>query len=493
MSSAGISFGFREPQCGCVELTCPVEHPWLQDEMLSRIADHDGSDLFQAVREANDRLSRLQEQGAPQSLTYEVRSQLADTVRAYFDDLLTTRDLRFGTSAQFSGRAVLIPGPDLQIDQLGLSEELAWQLFSPSVSRILGNAEAVRRRDTEARVALEKTMAESWVILNRAPSVTATALLAFHPVLSPERAIRLHPIVCGFMDADFDGDQAAVHLPVTKAAQQQAGEKLTIAGHLARDSALIEMVCPGKDALFGIACLSLPPHGRRSIGKTVDIDLIPSNGIVTRRAVIKALRSVLVERGIPAALETAQRLWHLGFKASRAEGGSIGPFVGSAIALPPAPVGDDEDQWQAYQQEVEAVVALWRAYDDEDFGAVSLLCHSGARANTHQLAQLIAPRGAIRDVCGQIVHIRNSWQSGLSSNEALASVVGARRGLFDMLERLDELGRGQEIRERPDGYGVMARARRAKRPGVVFARAAAAGELDPVTDEYARLFVGISD
>ena len=132
-------------------------------------------------------------------------------------------------------------------------------------------------------------------------------------------------------------------------------------------------------------------------------------------------------------------------------------------------------------------------YDDDDFGVVSLLRQSGARGSTNQLAQLIAPRGAVSDVRRRIAHIRNGWQSGLTPDEVMASVVGARRGLFQMHVELDELLSGQEARERPDGHGVLSRARRAQRPGVVFARAAAAGEVDPLTDEYARLFVGISD
>ena len=493
LSTDGISFGFREPTGDAVDLACPVEHPWLPERMVSHLPDDDGSERWQALRDANDRLVRLQDQGAPQSLTDGAHRQLVDALRDFFDALLSTSDLQLGTNVMFSGRAVLAPGPDLQLDQLGLPEEIAWPLFTPIVSRTLGDPEAIQQRNAEAHSALEKAMADSWVILNRAPSVTATALVAFRPVLIPERAFRLHPVVCALMDSDFDGDQAAVHLPVTRAAQQEAGDKLSIAGHLERDTGLIDMLCPAKDALFGLACLSMTIEGRQTIAEIAGRDLGLDAGTVTRGEIVEGLRRVLMEDGTSAAMETAQRLWRLGFEAARAEGGSIGPFVGATIDIPTPPHDDDEDQWQAYQQEIDAIVGSWTDFDDEDFGAVSLLRHSGARASTRQVAQLIAPQGPVRVVGGHVFNVRSCWRSGITAEEAMARVVGARRGLFRILEELEGLGRTQEASERPGGHGVLARARRARRPGVVFARAATVGEVDPLTDEYARLFVGISD
>lgn len=110
------------------------------------------------------------------------------------------------------------------------------------------------------------------------------------------------------MDSDFDGDLAAVHLPVTQAAQQEAGEKLTIAGHLERDPSLVEMLCPAKDALFGLACLSMSPEGRQMIAETAGRNLGLDTGTVTKGEIVEALRAVLTEQGTSAAMETAQRL-----------------------------------------------------------------------------------------------------------------------------------------------------------------------------------------
>ena len=196
LDADGLRFAAREPDGDALELARPVEHPWFPDQMLARIGTQDGSDQFQAVKDASDRLSQLQDKGAPRPLTDNAHRQLIDSVRFFFDGLLSTRDLRFGlsTRALFSGRSVAAPGPELQIDQLGLPEKMAWMLFSPIVSRILGDPEATRTRTGKAREALEKSMAAAWVIVNRAPSMTATSFLAFQPVLCRGHAIRLHPI-----------------------------------------------------------------------------------------------------------------------------------------------------------------------------------------------------------------------------------------------------------------------------------------------------------
>jgi hypothetical protein len=293
------------------------------------------------------------------------------------------------------------------------------------------------------------------------------------------------------MNADFDGDQAAVHLPITREAQEEAGGKLTVAGHLRRDPGLIEQLHPSHDALFGLACLSLSDNGREAIWEAAGREVRLHEGIVTKDTVVDALRETLREGGPVPALEAAGRLMRLGFQTARAEGGSIGPFLGHTVQIPEPPADEDLDQWLAYQEEVHAVVAGLRDYRDDDLGAVALLCHCGARGTVHQVAQLMSPQGPVRGVDGEIVQVRHHWREGLTRDEVMARVVGARKGLHRILSEFEQLGQGQEARERPEGYGVLSRARRARNPGVVFARAAAAGEVDPMKDRYARLFVGL--
>ena len=126
-------------------------------------------------------------------------------------------------------------GANLRLDQVGLPAEIAWKLFGPLVARELGNSDDVRARTARAAEALDALMERSWVIINRAPTLTPTCLLAFHPVRLPDPVTRLHPLVCPLLNADFDGDTASVFLPITAAAQCEAGERLSVAAHLARD------------------------------------------------------------------------------------------------------------------------------------------------------------------------------------------------------------------------------------------------------------------
>ena len=123
----------------------------------------------------------------------------------------------------------------------------------------------VKSRVEQAAQTLNEVMARSWVILNRAPTLTPTALLAFHPLRQPDRVIRLHPLACEILNADFDGDQAAIFVPVTEGAQREAGERLSVASHLARDPTLLGALLPPPEALWGLANLGLSEEGRQEI------------------------------------------------------------------------------------------------------------------------------------------------------------------------------------------------------------------------------------
>ncbi|MFH1569712.1 MAG: hypothetical protein ABIL09_17080 [Gemmatimonadota bacterium] len=487
----GVTFSLRAGGGASLFLARPVPHPWLPEAEVTEVAADEGADGYGQVAAANQHLARLVDSGAPEPLVEEAARALSRAVAGLYDGLLSPADLTLGTRVLFSGRTVITPGPDLAVDQLGLPEEMAWALYGPQVAARLGDPVAASRRTRAAAVSLAEVMAASWIVLNRAPSVGPTSLLAFHPVSIPQKAFRLHPLACRLLNADFDGDQAAVFLPLTEAGQLEAGEKLSIAGHLRRDPGLIEEIFPSMDALFGLACLSLTQEGRRAIAKVAGQEPPLTDGILTRDGVVRVLGDRLASGGPGEALALSGELMHLGFAAARREGGSVGPFVGSSLDLPKPPAGDEVAHWQAYMEEVWARVALFRGYDDPDMGAVCLLSHSGARATAAQVAGLCAPGGLVRDVHDQVVPVRGSWRSGLSPAEAFARVVGARQGLQRVTSQYFALGGEHEAATRPPGHGVLARARRAEQPGPVFARAAARGEVDPLTDEYARLFVGL--
>jgi hypothetical protein len=216
-----VAFRFAAPDGPTLKLARPVAHPWLRDRQLAQVGAFEQLPEYAALTEANAKAARLLADRAPESLTQGALAQFQDRAEAFLDALLTDDPLaplvRFGNRVLFSGRAVLSPGAGLRIDQLGLAEEIAWTIFGPLVQRELGGEEDLRARSPRAEKALDRIMAGSWVILNRAPTIMPTSLLAFHPVRIADRVIRLHPLCCPLMNADFDGDQAAVFLPITEA------------------------------------------------------------------------------------------------------------------------------------------------------------------------------------------------------------------------------------------------------------------------------------
>ena len=485
----GVAFRLEPYRGPALSLAAGVPHPWLEGETLSAVCAAEAAAGYPEVAAADARLARLLKDGAPEALAAAARDDLAAAVAALYDGLASAPPLGRESNALFSGRAVIVPGSDLPADRVGLPEEMAWRLFGPLAARVLGDPEAVRRRSEAAAGALAGVMERHWVILNRAPSVSPTAMLAFRPVVTGGRAIRLCPLACPLLDADFDGDQAAVFLPLTEGAQREARDRLSIAAHLARDPDLVEDLLPGMDALFGLACLGRSAEGRERIAEAAGKKPVLEGGLLTRAAAGRLLREVLAEEGEQAALGAAAELMRLGFAAARAEGASIGPFIGSTLELAVPAEGDDAPQWQACTEEAQAAIAGFRDYDDDDLGAAALLSHSGARATIHQLTTLVGPGGLVRDVEGRLLGVRRCWREGLTAGEVLARVVGARRGLFRVLSEFESLAE-ETAGVRPEGYGVLARARRVERPGIVFARAALRGEVDPLEDGYSRLLVG---
>jgi hypothetical protein len=172
-------------------------------------------------------------------------------------------------------------------------------------------------------------------------------------------------------------------------------------------------------------------------------------------------------------------------------GASMSPFLGERLEHPPAPEDDDPDQWEAYREEVLGWVSSCGDFSDDDFGTIRLLARSGARSNWHQLVQYLGPFGTVQDARGNVVPVRHGFREGLTPEEMFARVAGARKGLTQAMSEMGEVEQGMRDKHAPTGYGALARARRSSRPGIVFARAAASGETDPLTDADSRLFVGL--
>ena len=486
IGEAGVTFAFGTSPGRTLKLARPVPHPWGREQTLTEIGAFEELPQYAALEEANARMARMLTDHAPESLIGNAFDHLQLRVNEFFDELLTSYHLRFGARSLFSGRSVISPGPDLRIDQLGIPEEIAWTLFTPLLTREIGNEEANARGERAAQ-ALDELMARSWVLVNRAPSVAPTALIAFHPVRHTDRVVRLHPLACRFLNADFDGDQIAVFLPVTESGQREAEECLSVAGHITRDPDLLDEVVPTMAAVWGLADLSLTPEGRREIAELAGTDVAAPEGFVTRPTLVAAMRDVLARDGVGPALEAIERLMRRGFEIARASGASMSPFIGGNLERPAEPEGDDPEAWETYTEELAERIASRTNFGDDDLGPQLLSMKSGARGNLQQLRVLLGSQG--RTVDGAV--IRHGYRDGLTPEEMYAKATGARQGLIRVHSQMTQIGRELRERHEPKGFSVLARAMRARHPGVVFAQAAATGEIDPLADADARLFVGL--
>jgi len=242
--------------------------------------------------------------------------------------------------------------------------------------------------------------------------------------------------------------------------------------------------------VLGLACLSMDAEGRGEIAEIVGMPH-PPKGWLNRIAILDMLREVLEQQGAQAMLGASQNLSRRGFAAARRLGLSLNPFLGDTLNVPAPPDSGDAEQWAAYADEVEGWLRTHIDFAGDDFGPAFLLTESGARASWVQLRQYVRGAGVVRDADGNLVPIAHGWTEGLTPHEVISRVAGARRGLEQTFEEYADIERGIAERNAPTGFGVLARARRSRRPGVVFARAAAGGQPDPLTDAYSRLFVGL--
>ncbi|MDE2797971.1 MAG: hypothetical protein OXI94_04815 [Gemmatimonadota bacterium] len=483
LDERGVEFSLKRD--GDVALARSVSHPWLPGHSLTHVS---GEDVPRALREANDRLAEMIANGAPDVLVDRAVETLSERVRAFCE----LSRLQFQARALFSGRSVTVPAPELRYDQVGVPEEMAWTLFGPFAAREVGTEE-VDRRSGKAEAALDSAMAGLWAVVLRNPAFSPMAFVACRPVRVEGDAVRVSVAICKMMNMDFDGDQVAIFVPVTEEGQQSAEEHLSAVAHLNRDPDLIarEKVHPMHDALFGLAYMSMTDEGLREIAEIVGDEVERKGLFVDKYQVMDWMADAMARDGSKAALDLAARLWNRGFDAARKTGASMSAFIGSSRDWPDPPEGDDPDVWRDYPDEVSAVLARFREYDDDDLGIPALLVACGARANWQQVRLYVAPQGVTQNDQGGFTPLKHGFREGLTPEELFARAIGARWGLANTLAEMLAIQDDLETQSAPGGYGVLARARRSEKPGVVFARAAQKGERDPLTDEYSRLFVGL--
>ena len=267
-----------------------------------RFATSDLNDLYRRIINRNNRLKRLLELGAPDIIVRNEKRMLQEAVDALIDngrrgrpvtgpgnralkslsDMLKGKSGRFrqnllGKRVDYSGRSVIVVGPELKIYQCGLPKEMAIELFKPFVMRelvergisqnIKNAKKLVERLDTQVWDVLEDVIKEHPVMLNRAPTLHRLGIQAFEPILVEGKAIKLHPLVCTAFNADFDGDQMAVHLPLSVEAQAECRFLLLSPNNLLKPSDGGPVAVPSQDMVLGIYYLTQERPGAVGEGK----------------------------------------------------------------------------------------------------------------------------------------------------------------------------------------------------------------------------------
>lgn len=267
-----------------------------------RFATSDLNDLYRRVINRNNRLKRLLDLGAPDIIVRNEKRMLQEAVDALIDngrrgrpvtgpgnrplkslsDMLKGKQGRFrqnllGKRVDYSGRSVIVVGPELKIYQCGLPKEMALELFKPFVMKKLVNdglahniksaKRMVERVKNEVWDVLEEVIKEHPVLLNRAPTLHRLGIQAFEPVLVEGRALKLHPLVCTAYNADFDGDQMAVHVPLSAEAQAEARFLMLSANNLLKPQDGKPVAVPTQDMVLGSYYMTIVKDGSKGEGK----------------------------------------------------------------------------------------------------------------------------------------------------------------------------------------------------------------------------------
>ncbi|MGA4540465.1 DNA-directed RNA polymerase subunit beta' [Uniformispora flossi] len=286
----------------CVPVIPPDLRPMVQLDG-GRFATSDLNDLYRRVINRNNRLKRLLDLGAPEIIVNNEKRMLQEAVDALFDngrrgrpvtgpgnrplkslsDMLKGKQGRFrqnllGKRVDYSGRSVIVVGPQLKLHQCGLPKQMALELFKPFVMKRLvdlnhaQNIKSAKRMVERARPVvwdvLEEVIAEHPVLLNRAPTLHRLGIQAFEPQLVEGKAIQIHPLVCTAFNADFDGDQMAVHLPLSAEAQAEARILMLSSNNILKPADGRPVTMPTQDMVLGLFFLTSEREDMKGVGRS---------------------------------------------------------------------------------------------------------------------------------------------------------------------------------------------------------------------------------
>jgi DNA-directed RNA polymerase subunit beta' len=305
-----------------------------------RFATSDLNDLYRRVINRNNRLKRLIELRAPDIIIRNEKRMLQESVDALFDngrrgrvitgankrplkslaDMLKGKQGRFrqnllGKRVDYSGRSVIVVGPELRLHQCGLPKKMALELFKPFIYSRL-DAKGLSSTVKQAKKLVEKEKPEVWdildevirehpVLLNRAPTLHRLGIQAFEPVLIEGKAIQLHPLVCAAFNADFDGDQMAVHVPLSLEAQLEARVLMMSTNNVLHPANGQPIIVPSQDIVLGLYYVSQmkenEPGEGMLFGNVAEVDHALHAGVITLHTKIKGRFSYLDEEGNPTS------------------------------------------------------------------------------------------------------------------------------------------------------------------------------------------------
>ncbi len=306
-----------------------------------RYASSDLNDLYRRVINRNNRLKYLLEINAPEVIVRNEKRMLQEAVDALIDngmrkgqtttatvggrrllkslaDILKGKQGRFrqnllGKRVDYSGRSVIAIGPDLEFNQVGLPKTMALELFKPFVIKKILEQELaynvrmanklIEQASPEIWAILEEIVKDKLVLLNRAPTLHRLGIQAFYPILIEDQVIRVHPMICSAFNADFDGDQMAVHLPLSQKAQEESKELMLFSRNFLKPATGLPIVTPAKDITLGIYWISKIKENADGQGKIFgsknEAILASDSGIIDLRARIKVrIDNELVETSV---------------------------------------------------------------------------------------------------------------------------------------------------------------------------------------------------
>src|SRR5438093_288081 len=468
-----------------------------------RFATSDLNDLYRRVINRNNRLKRLLELGAPEIIIRNEKRMLQEAVDALMDngrrgraisgtgnhklkslsDMLRGKQGRFrqnllGKRVDYSGRSVIVVGNDLKLNECGLPKKMALELFKPFVMRqlverglahnIKSAKRYVERVSPEVWDVLEEVIKDHPVLLNRAPTLHRLGIQAFMPKLIEGNAIQIHPLVCEAFGADFDGDQMAVHVPLSAAAQAEAKNLMLSTKNVLKPADGQPVVTPRQDMVLGTYWLTLDADTKqepRIFGDYAEVQSAYDMGIVTYHSPVKiphnggvidtTVGRVLFNATLPEELrfvnqvldrskirelvtaifdrfggevtaEVVDRIKTIGFSAATVAGVSISindvavpPEKKAMVAAAEKKVADIDRQFQrgliTEQERYEATVKIWTDATRDVIeammrtldrrGSVYMMATSGARGNTQQMGQIGGMRGLIADPQGRIIDL----------------------------------------------------------------------------------------